>query len=627
MPGLTGIISNNPDDKCLLEQMANSMKHKPWQKVDKYSEPPFHIARVHLGLLDSAPQPVLNEDKTVAVFMYGNIYGYEGHLEELKVKHRFTSDSDAEFCLHAYEEYGNEFVKRFNLNGAFALAICDSSQKKLVIVNDRYGLKPLHYTVMNGHKLLFASEAKAILQDAGFKRELNEEAVADRFAYGDIYGNKTFFKRIEVIPPASVFTYKGKNVSIEQYWDFNFERDGKTSEDELIEQMVEAMRKAVEIRMQAKLRYGFSLSGGLDSRFILAAIDRERRKELVSFTWGQPGCVDARLSETVAKAAGTERIFIPLNPDDVLMPYAEQVIYFTEGIYPIHISHQAYAFEKARPHMDAYLTGLMLGELLGQSLRKGIFKVKDDAELLAWLDKQRICSNDMMRKLFHDDFYAKIKDVPPQSLENALGDKSGHPMDQFGYITQQNYARRSQFVSGNYIAENSMAVIVPAYDNNFIDLLLKTAPESRFANRLRSKLAKKLPSGLRKIPYELTLLPADAPLMLWTPAMVYQFRLKNTIRRIVWRSSRGRIYLKDGQHYAPVWEWLRVNQKWKEFTQDILFDKNACLKDLCRQEFIRTLVEEHVSGKAEHFDRINYLIALELFMRMFLAGSLSVPES
>lgn len=620
MPGIAGIVSNNATDAELLDRMMDSIKHKEWQQIDKHVESPFNIARVHLGIFNPEPQPIFNEDKTLCIFMYGKIYGYEEETEKLKDKHKFIFGNDPEFCLHAYEEYGKEFVKR--LNGSFDIVICNFRKKELIIINDRYGLYPLYYTTNNG-KLLFASEIKAILQDSTFKKELNDESIADFFAFGEIFGNKTFFKDVEVLPPASIFTYNGKNISIEQYWDLNYEPDYNKSENEFVDELVKSFKKAVEIRMKDNLRYCVALSGGLDSRVVVGAIAKERRKDMVTFTFGIPGCDEAEIAEVVSKVAGTKHLSIPIDPNDVLTPYPEKLVYLSEGVYPVHISHQVFAAEKLKPYVDVVFSGQAGTYISGGFLIKRVFKVKKYEELLEILNRRRIFSDNMMKKLFTDDYYDKIKDMPFQSVKSSLDKTVGHPANRYDCFMLRNRERRLNTTGGSNIIQNIAEQVSPMWDNNFFDIVQKIPPELRFRYRIYRKFLIKLVPELARIPYNHTMVRVDAPLILWRPAEIYQYA-KQIFKRWTWRISGGRICLPNKRHYAPVDEWLRVNPNWKKFARDTLLSENACIQDHCRQEFIETLIEEHEGGKVNHFNKINYLITFELFLRMFIAGSLQV---
>ncbi len=226
MPGIVGYVAGDGRDEQLLDRMVGSIKHEEWYRTDSYVAPPFHVARVHLGIFNSQPQPVFNEDRSLCLFMEGRIYGYDDEKRRLESNHRFTLNNDPEFCLHLYEEEGLTFLQK--LNGSFVLLICDLKQKKAILANDRFGLVRSYYAVHNG-ALLFAPEAKAILQQAGFKRELNTEALVSYLAFGEFWADRTLFKGIRILPPASVLTYSEGQLSVSQYWQFRYQPDRSLS--------------------------------------------------------------------------------------------------------------------------------------------------------------------------------------------------------------------------------------------------------------------------------------------------------------------------------------------------------------------------------------------------------------
>ena len=166
MPGMVCIAGNKKGN--LLDGMCNAVTHAHSYKVDKYRHDDFCVGRVHLGLINPEPQPIYNEDRSLCIFMDGEVFGYEKKKEELKQKkHKFHVNNDPEFCLHLYEEYGDKFVEK--LNGSFVIIILDIKNKKLLIANDRYGLRLQYYTQTEG-MLLFASEVKAIIGDKTSKK-------------------------------------------------------------------------------------------------------------------------------------------------------------------------------------------------------------------------------------------------------------------------------------------------------------------------------------------------------------------------------------------------------------------------------------------------------------------------
>jgi len=616
MPGLVGIVWNNRVDAPLLHKMANSIKHEEWYKANIYSDSFFSAARVDLGIFNPEPQPIFNEDKTLCMFMYGKVYDYENKVSELKSRgHRFTVGNDAEYCLHSYEEYGKGFVK--SLNGSFVLTIYDLKQRKVIVANDRYGLRPLYYAISGG-KLLFASEVKAILEDKAFKGELNNEAIVDFFARGPIVGNKTFFKGIELLPPASVFTYDGRNISIEEYWDFNYEPDYNLSEDEIVDQLVETLTTAVDVRMRDNLRYGVALSGGLDSRSIVGAMNKDKRRDVVAITFGIKGCDEMKIAEIASRKANMRHISVEINPDEVVTPYSEDVVRITDGMDYIGVGHQLFAYRRVKPYVDVLFDGLE-GDVLLTAVYPvpGVSKAKNDDDLARNIyASHRIFSDDMLARLFNDDYYAKVKDMPPQSVKSFLSRKIGHPVNKFDYFVLQTVVRRFNLL-GNVVMRSVLEDITPLFDNNFIDVIIKIPRELRINHRIYRKFLMRLTPELAAIPYNQTMVPADAPLIAWRLGEMYQYG-KGRLRKEIWRLTGGKIYLPDKRSYVNLDEWLRLNEKWKGFVKEILLNEKACYRSYLNQGYIETLISEHEAGKTDHSQRLCFLVSFELFLRMFV---------
>jgi len=627
MPGVAGLVSGIPGDEQLLNRMAESITHRPWQLVDKYSKPPFHVARVHLGVFNPEPQPIFNEDKTLCIFMYGKIHGYQSQMSQLMARHSPSCRNDADFCLHAYEEHGPHFVRQANLNGAFVIIICDLKKRQLVIANDRYGLSPVYYC-RQSQGLLFASEVKAILHAGVRQWLLDEEAVADFFAFGWINGNRTLFEGIEVLPPASILTWANGSASIEQYWHPEYRPDYSTSELELADQLAQSYRRAVGLRMDHRLRCAISLSGGYDSRALIAAVDKPKRRSLITLSYGIPRCHDVEIAAEVATSLGTTHIYIPIDADESVAPHPEEVVYLTDGMHPmIHNSYVAPLFGKARLHLDVISEGLAAGTTLaGRWIDKRVLQAKDRTQLAEILTSRRPFSDQMMARLFRDEYYQRIEDAPGTHIANSLAAEVEHPANLFDYHMIHNMIRRTQFVGSTTLVQNFVETCPPTFDVDFFDVILRVPPELRSQHRIYRTLLKKLDPELARIPYNSTMLPADAPLWLWRVGEFYQKGRARTAR-LLFRLSHGRISIPNRHSFAPVDQWVRTNAKWRQFTRDTLLSPNACIREFCRQEFIQQLVEDHETGRAYHFGRINQLLTFELFLRMFVAGTLPPPKT
>ncbi|NJD51875.1 MAG: asparagine synthetase B [Candidatus Methanoperedens sp.] len=293
MVGLAGVVSTDNkeiDIEKLSSLMCQVIKHEERHKTELYISNGIGMGRVHLGILNPEPQPMFSKDRSIWIMMDGEIYDTQDIKTELISKgHIFSIDNDPELILHLYEELGNDFVDK--LNGSFSLAIWNEKSQKLLIANDRYGSRPIYYTNSNGY-LLFGSEIKVILQDETFKKRVDDRSVTEFFSFGHILGNKTFFYGIELLPPASIMTFDRRNVSIDKYWDLEFNTKYENhTEDYYIEKLYNLVLQSVERRMKGKKRIGVMLSGGLDSRTIVASIQR-KHYPFDTFTHGEPDCND-----------------------------------------------------------------------------------------------------------------------------------------------------------------------------------------------------------------------------------------------------------------------------------------------------------------------------------------------
>jgi len=222
-----------------------------------------------------------------------------------------------------------------------------------------------------------------------------------------------------------------------------------------------------------------------------------------------------------------------------------------------------------------------------------------------------------MATLFASDYYAHIKDMPLNSLAQALRkSKPGHPANKSDHFALQNWVRRFTIL-GSVIGRNKAEEAMPTFDNEFIEVTLKIPPELRFNNYIHRKFFKELAPELAAIPYQRTMLRADAPLMVWRLGETYQ-SYKEGIKREIWRLTKGKVYLPNKRSYLNFDEWLRLNENWKGFVKGLLLDEKAYYCDYLNKEYVKTLIQEHEAGKANHSQGLCYIVTFELFLRMFV---------
>lgn len=627
MPGICCLAGEASNQPRRLQSMAESIKHEDWHLVDMYSAPFCAIARVHLGIFNTEPQPVFNEDKSRLIFMDGKIYDYEDERENLRRRgHVFNlANNDAEFCLHLYEELGKDFVKQ--LNGTFAIVIYDSKQQKLLVANDRYGLRPLYYAV-DSNRLLIASEVKALLQIVP-NSGLNDEAIADWFYFGKLLGNKTFFTDINVLSPASILEYQDGQVNIEKYWDFEFNQATNISEDELVEGLVSSFRQSVARRLTGNHRYGLALSGGLDSRAIAAAMG-DSASQLPAFTFGVRGCDEVRIAHTIAQKLGMKHHIIELNPDELPVHFKD-VVYLTDGMDYVGVSFLPQAYEEYRKHIDVNFNGLEGDVLLGEYfLGKNLMQAKGEEEIVQALYRSTCTFPENMRlNLFKPSYYNKIRGMPLHSLRGELQQTRGsQPGNRATHFAIRSVVWRTDLM-GCVIGRNKVEEAYPFFDNDFIDWVQRIPPDLRLNCRIYRQFLKKLSPELAGVTRQLTGVPADASWFLSKLGIYYQ-QSKIALKLLLHRLSAGNIYVRNTFGYLSLNELFLVNENWRKAVEDIIADEFSLSREYLNIDYVKRLLAEH--GKilppwqvtkqkrftADYSTQLSFIVAFELFLRLFL---------
>jgi asparagine synthase (glutamine-hydrolysing) len=235
-------------------------------RLDSFAGGEVAIGMRRLSIIDVAGghQPISNQGCQGArggpiwIVFNGEIYNHHQLRDDLLARgHRFTTRSDTETILHLYEEMGARCVEK--LRGMFGFAIWDSRDGSLLLARDRLGKKPLHYTLV-GDTLVFGSEIKSLLQHPMVRGEVNLEAIPDFLSFGYIPDPATAFKHIYKLPPAHTLTYRQGRISIQSYWDFNYDVENgahsKLDETECVERLRELLRESVRVRLESEVPLG-----------------------------------------------------------------------------------------------------------------------------------------------------------------------------------------------------------------------------------------------------------------------------------------------------------------------------------------------------------------------------------
>ncbi len=278
MCGLTGIFDPNAPSRCsesLLRRMNDIQKHRGPDEGSVHIEPHIGLGHRRLSIIDVATgqQPLFNEDGSVVVVFNGEIYNFQSLVTELEAAgHRFATKSDTEVIVHGWEQWGEDCVKRFR--GMFAFALWDRNRKTLFLARDRLGVKPLHYGRLPDGRMLFGSELKTLVAHPDFRREIDEPAIEEYFAFGYIPDPRTIYRAAKKLAPAHWLRWRvgEREPTLQRYWDARFEPDERIGLEEACEQLEAHLLESVKLRLISEVPLGAFLSGGVDSSAVVATM-------------------------------------------------------------------------------------------------------------------------------------------------------------------------------------------------------------------------------------------------------------------------------------------------------------------------------------------------------------------
>ena len=261
-------------------------------------------------------QPVCNEDQTVWVVLNGEIYNYRELRSELIGRgHEFSTATDTEVIVHLYEELGDRCMER--LRGMFAFALWDVRRRRLLLVRDRLGIKPLYYAMVKG-RLLFASELKSILQIPEVERTVNWGSLDHLLAYMTTPATDSIVAGVRKLEPGHRLSIAaGGEPRIERYWALQFQPEMGRSEDDVAEELRARLTECVRLHLVSDVPVGAFLSGGTDSSAVVAAMSSVASGRVKTFSIGfrDQDFNELPYARMVAERFDTDHHELILEPD------------------------------------------------------------------------------------------------------------------------------------------------------------------------------------------------------------------------------------------------------------------------------------------------------------------------
>lgn len=632
MCGITGAIWTDPNraiDAPTLRRMTDVIRHRGPDDDGEYlsefrTRSPYEpMPGVGLGFrrlsiidLEGGHQPMSNEDDSIWVVFNGEIYNFSTIRRRLEgAGHKFRTDSDTETIVHLYEDEGLEFVQ--HLNGMFAIAIWDSKLRRLVLVRDRIGQKPLVYRHEPG-RLLFASELKSLLQVADVPRDVDPGAIDEYLTYQYVPHPKTIFSGICKLPPGHMAVYQDDKVEVQPYWQPDLNAEIDVSRQEASERLVELMTSSVKMRMRSDVPLGAFLSGGVDSSLIVALMQQMSDQPIKTFTIGFP---IAEYDETsyalqVAKHLGTEHEELQVTPDGVsILP--KIVWHYDEPFSDSSAIPTWYLSEMTRKHVTVSLSGDG-----GDELFAGYPRYK-----AVWMASQ-LDRLGPIRSFLAAQAWQKL----PGSKQKSFVRRFKRFSEFLGKTPGRRYLE--------WIAIFNESRRAMLYRDDFVEQLPDSDPFSFLSDAWRRAGARDIVTGATLADLT-TYLPCDLNTKVDIASMAHSLEVRQPFldHRVVeyaaslplslkFKRGNGKLLLRRAfGHLLPnaIWNrrkmgfgvpldhWFR--NELRELTHDALLGESSRINNYFRRETIEQLVSQHGSKQFDHAYRLWSLLVLELWLR------------
>lgn len=375
MCGINGILhlqSQRKVDERILIKMRDSLEHRGPDDQGVFLDNNIGFGHRRLSILDvsaAGHQPFLSENGRYSMVYNGEIYNYKEFYPELKSNgFDIKTTSDTEVLMKLFQLHGLKMLNR--LNGMFAFAIWDKLEKKLTLVRDRMGVKPLYYSFYN-ESFYFASEQKALFT-AGVPLKMAQDGLEEYIFNRFVAGENTLYQNIKKLLPGHIMTIQeGGKTTTEKWWNLKKEIQNQPEIKNPVEWFRETFDDSVKMRMISDVPVGVLLSGGLDSSSVLASLHQQKYKDIQTFNMGfkEKEHNESHLAKMMAEKFNYGFHTMQLENENLYDKLIRSTYFQDEPIMHLSEPHLFAVSQMAKPSVKVLLSGEGADELMGGYVR------------------------------------------------------------------------------------------------------------------------------------------------------------------------------------------------------------------------------------------------------------------
>ncbi|MBN2492815.1 MAG: asparagine synthase (glutamine-hydrolyzing) [Planctomycetes bacterium] len=626
MCGIAGIWHRDrqrPAEPAPLAAMADTLQHRGPDDRGLWAGRGGGLAATRLSIVDVAGghQPLTSEDRQVGAVLNGEIYNHRRLRLELEAAgHTFCTRVDTEVLVHGYEAWGPRGLAE-RLEGMFAAAVYDRAAHRLVLIRDRLGVKPLyHGTTAAG--LVFGSEVKALLAHRDVARRLDAEGIDLFLTLEFTPAPRTLLADVRKLVAGTLLVADERGVRTERYWRLPppAGAEAPATPAQAAAEVGARIERSVEDRLMADVPLGALLSGGIDSSSVVRCMARLGVDPLRTFSVGfrEPSYDESVHAEAVARHFGACHHAAGLVPRavelvDRLLPFLDDPI----GDFSIFPTYLVSCL--ARQHVKVVLSGdggdevfggydTYLAEKLAQRLagpariagraahRLGRRMRPREAKKGLWNLSRRF-----LEGLGHPAHFGHMRWM----LFLAAADKD----EAYGPALREGLGDfEAATVLDEALAGDGHTVTDPLERSLRLDLRLYL-PENILLKLDRMSMATSLEARVPLLDHRLVEYVAQLPARYKVRGLVRKWILRRAVAR--WLPRRVLARRKTG-FSIPMKTWLRHDLR--HLVEGL--DGGALVREhgLVAGAWVRRLVEEHITGRADHAHRLWSLVMLEAWL-------------
>lgn len=580
MPGICGCIGK--EKRCvskMIKSMSLTSRLKPFEIYENED-----LGLSQISLKSPRNIPVINDD--FAIFIEGKCY----NLDEVNQEFNIKANTFEQTLLYSYKTgiLPNLLNK---IDGYFHACLYDLKKKKVLLLTDRWGMRLL-YWYLKDDIFAFSGEVKGILAIDNIDKTIDKTSIDCLMSLGYLVGEHTWFEHIKLMKPASIVEYNiaTKKISHSYYWKYSEIKQQNISFDDAVEKLSQLMISSVKKRFNTNEKIAVPISGGLDSRMIIAAMKKINSKyKSFNFTFGIPNCDDIKIAKKVCRTAKQKHHSYHFTNKNWFEPRIEK-IWLTDGMLRMSDMHGSEFEEDVSKHSDYIFNGYAGDAVLGPGFKSidNHFNQRINDEIACVYYQNYVEHADI-----HDDFY-DINHIEPNLYMNRVR-----------RYTNMGTAHWLFYVDN----------LKPFFDNEIIEFVFSIPDEYRVGNKLYSQaLLKTFPEF-----YENIINANTGKLIIESNNNKTQHNevlkhLKNSITKVINKIKEKLSIFPKKKNYTDYNAWIKgkvISEKLKK----LLTRENAFYAKHTDKDFYKLYLEPHLNNKADYSREILTATTIELYFQ------------